>query len=47
LSRFIEDAVKWRLLDLTLTEARAGFSDLSEVDMEALVEGALADARRN
>lgn len=47
LSRFIEDAVKWRLLDLTLTEARAGFSDLSKVDMEALVEGALADARRN
>lgn len=47
LSRFIEDAVKWRLLDLTLAEARAGFDDLSEADMESLVEGALADARRN
>jgi len=47
LSRFIEDAVKWRLLDLTLTEARAGFSDLSAVDMETLVEEALADTRRN
>lgn len=47
LSRFIEDAVKWRLLDLTLAEARAGFDDLSEADMASLVEEALADARRN
>jgi hypothetical protein len=47
LSRFIEDAVKWRLLDLTLAEARAGFDDLSEADMGSLIEEALADARRN
>lgn len=47
LSRFIEDAVKWRLLDLTLAEARAGFDDLSEADMDSLIEEALADARRN
>ena len=47
LSRFIEDAVKWRLLDLTLAEARAGFDDLSEADMSSLIEEALADARRN
>lgn len=47
LSRFIEDAVKWRLLDLTLAEARAGFGDLTETDMDALVEEALADTRRN
>lgn len=47
LSRFIEEAVKWRLIDLTLAEARAGFGDLSEADMGALIEEALADARRN
>lgn len=47
LSRFIEDAVKWRLLDLTLAETRAGFDDLSEADMSSLIEEALADARRN
>ena len=28
LSKFIEDAVKWRVLDQTMAEARAGFADL-------------------
>ncbi len=28
LSKFIEDAVKWRVLDQTMVEARAGFADL-------------------
>jgi len=47
LSRFIEESVKWRLLDLTLAEARAGFDDLSSDEMDALIEEAVADARRN
>ena len=47
LSKFIEDAVKWRLLDLTLNEARAGFSDLDEDEMDSLISEAVAAARAN
>jgi hypothetical protein len=47
LSKFIEDAVKWRLLDLTLAEVRAGFDDLSGAEVEALVDEALADVRKS
>ena len=36
LSKFIEDAVKWRVLDQTMTEARAGFADLPGEAVEAL-----------
>jgi hypothetical protein len=46
LSRFIEEAVKWRLLDLTLTEARARFEDLSADELDSLIEEAVSDARR-
>ena len=47
LSKFIEDAVKWRLLDLTLNEVRAGFSDLDEAEMDSLISEAVAAARAN
>jgi len=47
LSRFIEDAVKWRLLDLTLLEARSGFEDLSPDEMDSLIDEALADTRKH
>jgi len=47
LSKFIEDAVKWRLLDLTLNEVRAGFSDLGEDEMDSLISEAVAAARAN
>jgi cobalamin biosynthesis protein CobD/CbiB len=45
LSRFVEDAVRWRVLDQTMQETRQGFSDLSERDTETLAEEALANAR--
>lgn len=47
LSKFIEDAVKWRLFDLTLNEARAGFSDLDMGEMDALIEEAVKATRPN
>jgi hypothetical protein len=47
LSRFIEDSVKWRLLDLTLAEARPKFADISAEDLDDLIGEAVADARRN
>ena len=47
LSKFIEDAVKWRVLDQTMAEARAGFADLPPDDVEALVDEAMTAVRRN
>jgi len=47
LSKFIEDAVKWRLFDLTLNEAREGFSDLDTDEMEALIGEAVSAVRKN
>ena len=47
LSKFIEDAVKWRVLDQTITEARAGFTDLAPGHVEKLADDALAATRRD
>ena len=46
LSKFIEDAVKWRVLDQTMTEARAGFADLPGEAVEILADEAVAAVRR-
>lgn len=45
LSKFVEEAVKWRVFDRALAEARRGFADLSPEEGEALVEEALAAVR--
>jgi hypothetical protein len=45
LSKFIEDAVKWRVLEQTMAEARGKFSDLSPEALESLVEEAVAASR--
>lgn len=46
LSKFIEESVKWRLLDLTLAEVRTGFDDLSVDELDSLIGEAVADARK-
>lgn len=46
-SRFIEESVRWRLLDLTFGEARSAFDDLSPEEMDALIEEAVADTRHS
>ena len=46
LSRFIEDAVKWRVLDQTMAEARTGFADLAPEAVEDLVDEAVTTVRR-
>lgn len=38
LSQFVEESVKWRLLDLTLAVAATSFSDLSSDEMDALID---------
>lgn len=45
LSKFIEDAVKWRLLDLTVDEARAAFFDVDTDDLEELIDEAVTASR--
>lgn len=45
LSRFIEDAVRWRVLDQTVAEARERFADLPPDEAEALIDEAVAAVR--
>lgn len=46
LSKFIEEAVKWRVLDQTVTEARSKFADLPPDELEAVIDEAVKDARK-
>lgn len=46
ISKFIEDAVKWRVLDQTITEARAKFADMAQDDVQALVNEATQAVRQ-
>ena len=46
LSKFIEEAVKWRVLDQTMTEARSKFADLPPDELDAMLAEAVAAARQ-
>ncbi len=45
LSKFIEEAVKWRVLDQTMAEARGKFAGMPAEDVEALLAEAVAATR--
>ena len=45
LSTFVEEAVRWRVFDQTLAQARAGFDELEAPDAECLLDEALAQVR--
>ena len=45
LSKFIEDAVRWRVLDQTVAEARAGFADLPPDALQAMIDEAVEASR--
>jgi hypothetical protein len=45
LSKFVEDAVQWRLLKLDITEARARNAHLRPEEIEAAVDQALDEVR--
>jgi hypothetical protein len=45
LSSFVEEAVKWRILDQTIAEARDAFADMTPDELDALLEEAVAAAR--
>jgi hypothetical protein len=46
LSKFIEEAVKWRVLDQTMAEARTKFADLPPEELDSLVTEAVAATRQ-
>lgn len=46
LSKFIEDAVRWRVMDQTVTEARSKFADMPPGELEALLDEAVAETRQ-
>jgi len=45
LSKFIEDAVRWRVFDQTLSETRAAFSDLAPEALQDLIDEATEAVR--
>jgi len=47
LSKFIEEAVKWRVLDQTMTEARSRFADMPPAELESLIDEAVAAVRKD
>jgi hypothetical protein len=46
LSKFIEEAVKWRVLDQTMAEARSKFADMPAEAVESVVDEAVAAVRK-
>jgi hypothetical protein len=46
LSKFIEDAVKWRVLDQTMAEARGKFADLPPETLESMIDEAVTATRQ-
>jgi hypothetical protein len=46
LSKFIEEAVKWRVLDQTMAEARSKFADMPPEQAEELIDEAVAATRK-
>lgn len=47
LSKFIEEAVKWRVFDQTVIEARDKFADLRSDTLEALLDEAVIATRQH
>lgn len=47
LSKFIEEAVRWRVFDRTIAEARSRFADLPPDEFEALIDDAVSTTRKS
>jgi hypothetical protein len=45
LSKFIEEAVKWRLLDQTVSEVRETFADVPAGELRDMIDEAVAGVR--
>jgi hypothetical protein len=47
LSKFIEEAVRWRVFEQTLSETRAAFSDLAPEALQDLIDEATESVRHD
>jgi hypothetical protein len=45
ISQFVEEAVKWRIFDLTVSEIRNKFSDLSPNELQEMIDEACQSIR--
>ena len=45
MSKFIEEAVRWRMFDQTVNEVQGRFSDLQPNDLQALIDEATQSVR--
>ncbi|HQT89816.1 MULTISPECIES: ribbon-helix-helix domain-containing protein [Acidiphilium] len=46
LSKFIEEAVKWRVLDQTMADVRGRFADMPADELEAMIDEAVSATRQ-
>lgn len=46
ISKFIEEAVRWRMFDQNVQKAREGFADLGTDETQALIDEAVTAVRR-
>jgi len=46
LSKFIEDAVKWRLFDQTVNEVRQAFADVRPDELQNMIDEAVVSVRK-
>ena len=46
LSKFIEDAVKWRLFDQTVNEVRQAFADVPADELDNMIDEAVVSVRK-
>jgi hypothetical protein len=47
MSKFIEESVRWRVLDQSITEARSKFADVPANDLQALIDEATQSIRND
>src|ERR1700688_4200356 len=45
ISKFIEEAVRWRIFHQTVREARQAFADVSPYELQKMIDEAVEDAR--
>ena len=45
ISKFVEEAVKWRVLDQTIAEAREKFADVARDELQAIIDEATESVR--
>jgi hypothetical protein len=46
LSKFIEDAVKWRLFNQTVVEVREAFAEVPADELEGMIDEAVKSVRK-